>query len=68
MALSFYWNKIGENHYNFIFLIFMACSRIMLGGGLSVKFRIYVCQMTILKEGIKLLSNLFFITLLLSNF
>jgi hypothetical protein len=31
-----------------------------LGGGtLSVKFRIYVCQTSIFREGIRLLSNLF---------
>jgi len=54
MALSFYQNKIGENHYNFIFLIVVACLRIMLGGGaLSVKFGIYMHQTSILKRGIK---------------
>jgi hypothetical protein len=41
MALIFYWNKIGENHYDFIFLIVVAHSRIMLGqmgwGGIKCK-------------------------------
>jgi hypothetical protein len=39
-----------------------------LWGTLNVKFRIYMRQMTIFRKGIRKLSNLFCITLLLSNF